>query len=303
LAVFDGGYGLGSATLFDPKKDSSTSEVLGIHGVHEPDNMTRESGLWISAAGTYMLSKGTYAGASLGDWLWLLAQDSGFSIISHACCIQVNETESCIVPPGTKGLSLVTEQDARVLWMTVSGRLAEEFMKKLGAFSHQPVKQGTLPAQFRLAGHIVQAAVRLSAGAEAASAHLQHLLWAMLAAHNGQPVAKDIVLSREIAKVLDTMRKNQYRDSLTLSDMAAISKMSVDTFRKRFTTEVGMSPQSYQTFCKMERAKSLLKKGMSVKQTGVEVGMNDPYHFSKTFKNIVGINPSVYKRTAQERPR
>ena len=36
----------------------------------------------------------------------------------------------------------------------------------------------------------------------------------------------------------------------------------------------------------------------AVRQAGVEVGMVDPYHFSKTFKNIVGMSPSAYSKTA-----
>jgi phosphate/sulfate permease len=55
--------------------------------------------------------------------------------------------------------------------------------------------------------------VRIQASQEGASAQLQQLLWAMLASHSGQPVAMDAVLSHEIAKVVDAMRKNQYRDS------------------------------------------------------------------------------------------
>ena len=96
------------------------------------------------------------------------------------------------------------------------------------------------------------------------------------------------------------MRKNQYRDSFSLAEMASISRMPVETFRKRFVSEVGMPPQSYQLFCKMERAKTLLKNGSTVRQAGIEVGMSDPYHFSKTFKNIVGMSPSAYSKTAQK---
>ena len=44
----------------------------------------------------------------------------------------------------------------------------------------------------------------------------------------------------------------------------------------------------------MERAKTLLREGMSVRQTGVEIGMPDPYHFRKQFKHIVGMSPTAY---------
>ena len=37
---------------------------------------------------------------------------------------------------------------------------------------------------------------------------------------------------------------------------------------------------------------------LAVRQAGVEVGMQDPYHFSKQFKNIVGISPSAFMKQA-----
>jgi AraC-like DNA-binding protein len=51
--------------------------------------------------------------------------------------------------------------------------------------------------------------------------------------------------------------------------------------------------------CKKERAKELLREqDYTVRQAGVEVGMQDPYHFSKQFKNIVGISPSAFMKQA-----
>lgn len=65
----------------------------------------------------------------------------------------------------------------------------------------------------------------------------------------------DAMLSHEIAKVVDTLRANQYKDNFSLAEMAAISRMPMETFRKRFVSEVGMPPLSYVLHCKMERAK------------------------------------------------
>jgi len=136
-------------------------------------------------------------------------------------------------------------------------------------------------------------------GTADATYQLQHLMYGMLASHWGQPVAMDAMLSHEIAKVVDTLRANQYRDNFSLAEMAAISRMPMETFRKRFVSEVGMPPLSYVLHCKMERAKELLREeGHTVRQAGIEVGMQDPYHFSKQFKNIVGISPSAFMKQA-----
>ena len=107
---------------------------------------------------------------------------------------------------------------------------------------------------------------------------------------------QDLAVGRDLQ---DTLRANQYRDNLSLAEMAAISRMPMETFRKRFVAEVGMPPLSYVLHCKMERAKELLRdQNCSVRQAGAAVGMQDPYHFSTQFKNIVGISPSAFMKQA-----
>lgn len=288
------------SALFIKDQHTKENQPFSVEGVHIPDDLARTSGIWISSAGASMLSEGTHQLRELDSWLWIAAQTGTFSIQNEESTIQLKAKESCMVPPGTKALILNAEQETRMLWITVSGPISTAFLQKMGALPRRAMKQGALPSQLKLAKHIVQATVRIAASQDASSAQLQQLLWAMLASHSGQPVAMDAVLSHEIAKVIDAMRKNQYRDSFSLNDMANLSRMPVETFRKRFVSEVGMPPQSYQLFCKMERAKTLLKDGSTVRQAGIEVGMNDPYHFSKTFKNIVGMSPSAFSKTAQQ---
>ncbi|MBR1585477.1 MAG: helix-turn-helix transcriptional regulator [Clostridia bacterium] len=289
---------MAESILFQSKPDQIDMPAVLVEGAHTPDALAGASGVYIAAAGSAMLQSGTHALNPMEHWLWLAVEGGGMELENEDVSLSLRAGECCMLPPGSRGVVLDVHQEARVLWMQVGGTLAGAFLQRMGALPHRIMKQGALPSQLNLAKHIVQATVRIAASEDASSAQLQQLLWAMLASHSGQPVAMDAVLSHEIAKVVDAMRKNQYRDSFSLSDMAALSRMPVETFRKRFVSEVGMPPQSYQLFCKMERAKVLLKEGCTVRQAGIEVGMTDPYHFSKTFKNIVGMSPSAYSKTA-----
>ncbi len=284
--------------LFTLTDNTDENPALLVEATHTPDALASASGVYISASGSAMLQSGSHPINSFDQWLWLASESGAIRLENATVSIQMRGGDCCMLPPGSMGVVLELEQEARVLWMTIGGTLSGSFMQRMGALPHRIMKQGALPSQLNLARHIVQATVRVSAAQDASSAQLQQLLWAMLASHSGQPVAMDAVLSHEIAKVVDAMRKNQYKDSFSLADMAALSRMPVETFRKRFVSEVGMPPQSYQLFCKMERAKTLLKEGSTVRQAGIEVGMSDPYHFSKTFKNIVGMSPSAYSKTA-----
>ncbi len=288
---------MSDSLLFQNKPDVDMPAVL-VEGAHVPDALAGASGVYIAASGSAMLQNGVQNLRTMEHWLWLAVESGNLDLINEETTLSLRAGDCCMLPPGSRGVSLDVHQEARVLWIMVGGTLSGAFLQRMGALPHRIMKQGALPSQLNLAKHIVQATVRVAAAEDASSAQLQQLLWAMLASHSGQPVAMDAVLSHEIAKVVDAMRKNQYRDSFSLSDMAALSRMPVETFRKRFVSEVGMPPQSYQLFCKMERAKVLLKEGYTVRQAGIEVGMNDPYHFSKTFKNIVGMSPSAYSKTA-----
>ena len=285
--------------LFSSSENHSVPAVL-VEGTHTPDSLASASGIYITASGSAMLQADTYLLRSCGQWLWLASEAGTFTMEDGTMELCLRAGDCCMIPPDYVPVTMKVPQEARVLWIAVGGTLAGSFLQRMGALPHHMMKQGALPSQINLASHIVQATVRIAAAQDASSAQLQQLLWAMLASHSGQPVAMDAVLSHEIAKVVDAMRKNQYKDSFSLAEMAALSRMPVETFRKRFVSEVGMPPQSYQLYCKMERAKILLKDGYSVRQAGVEVGMNDPYHFSKTFKNIVGMSPSAYSKTASK---
>lgn len=284
--------------LFKNTNENSAVPALLVEGQHTPDALASASGIYISASGSAMLENGVYHLKDFSHWLWV-AVEAGFIKLKNGDTeLEMHSGDCCMLPPDTMDSVLETEQEARILWICVGGALSGSFMQRLGALPHKIMKQGALPSQLNITRHIVQATVRVQNAQDASSAQLQQLLWALLASHSGQPVAMDAVLSHEIAKVIDTMRRTQYKESFSLAEMASISRMPVETFRKRFVAEVGMPPQSYQLFCKMERAKSLLKEGYSVRQAGIEVGINDPYHFSKTFKNIVGMCPSAYSKTA-----
>ena len=271
---------------------------LAVEGFHKPGSLTLASGAWIHAAGSFVLEEGVYPLHSREQWVWLAVESGGIILRWEKHSLTLKAGCTCFLPGGDHPCEIETASQSRCLWIALEGPLSPLVVRKMGALLHMPLSQGALPSQLYLASQIVQVIVRHS-GSSDATYQLQHLLYGMIASHWGQPVAMDAMLSHEIAKVVDTLRANRYRDNFSLAEMANISRMPMETFRKRFVAEVGMPPLSYVLHCKMERAKELLRdQNYSVRQAGIEVGMNDPYHFSKQFKNIVGISPSAFMKQA-----
>ena len=271
---------------------------LAVEGWHKPGSLTQASGAWIHAAGSFVVEKGEYPLNSHDQWVWLAVERGAIVLTWDQHELALSAGSTCFLPGGFQPCSICTAEQTRCLWIALEGPLSPMVVRKMGALLHIPLKQGALPSQIYLAEQIVQVIVRHSGTADA-TYQLQHLMYGMIASHWGQPVAMDAMLSHEIAKVVDTLRANQYRDNFSLADMAGISRMPLETFRKRFVAEVGMPPLSYVLHCKMERAKELLRdQNCSVRQAGAAVGMQDPYHFSKQFKHIVGISPSAFMKQA-----
>ena len=270
--------------------------ALAVEGTHKPGSLTLASGAWIHAAGAFVLEKGDYPLKPHDHWVWLAVERGGIVLDWNQHLLELNAGFTCFLPGADVPASIHAEKQTRCLWIALEGPLSPMVVRKMGALLHMPLRQGALPSQIYLAEQIVQVIVRHSGTADA-TYQLQHLMYGMIASHWGQPVAMDATLSHEIAKVVDALRANQYRDNCSLAEMAAISRMPMETFRKRFVAEVGMPPLSYVLHCKMERAKELLRdQNCSVRQAGAAVGMQDPYHFSKQFKHIVGLSPSAFMK-------
>ena len=80
---------------------------------------------------------------------------------------------------------------------------------------------------------------------------------------------------------------------LRLNELAAYLKLSRFYFARRFKQATGQAPGRYIIQLKMRRAKELLATtDCSVIEAGMEVGYENPSHFSSTFKKCIGSLPS-----------
>lgn len=281
-------------SFLSKESNNPKGDGIFVQGVNVPDSLVENSGVWIKAAGSAILLCNAYALTSCEAPLWLVVEDGSIVFTTtEGLELPLKRGQCVVIPANTAGCAIDGAKNARLLWMALDGPLTGSFMGRMNAYNRVPARQGILPSMIVLINQTVQVIVRHDGTADAAY-QLNQLLWAMLAAYSGQSVAPSTTLSHEIARVVDAMRASEYRETFSLAEMASISRMPVETFRKRFTAELGIPPLSYLQFLKMERAKTLLRGGMSVRDTGLEIGMPDPYHFSKQFKHVVGLSPTAY---------
>jgi transcriptional regulator GlxA family with amidase domain len=87
----------------------------------------------------------------------------------------------------------------------------------------------------------------------------------------------------------------EYAEPLDVPAMARAALMSPAHFSRKFRAAYGETPYSYLMTRRIERAKALLRRGLSVTDTCMAVGCTLLGSFSSRFTEIVGETPSQYR--------
>lgn len=99
-----------------------------------------------------------------------------------------------------------------------------------------------------------------------------------------------------ISHSIDFMKKNIHK-SFTIEELARQQKFSISYYSKLFKAKTGSSPIQYFNELKIQKScQYLYFTDNSIKEISAELGMNDPYYFSRLFKNFMGISPEKYRK-------
>ena len=101
----------------------------------------------------------------------------------------------------------------------------------------------------------------------------------------------DLVHLRRARDFMD----RHHAEPLDVPTMAAAALMSPAHFSRRFRAAYGETPYAYLMTRRIERAKALLRQGMSVTDACMAVGCTSLGSFSSRFTEIVGETPSQYR--------
>ncbi len=83
--------------------------------------------------------------------------------------------------------------------------------------------------------------------------------------------------------------------SCSLENLAEAMGQSSRTLQRRMKINFGFSYTEYIQSVQFKKARQLLLEGSSVKETAFATGFNDPGYFSKVFRAIHGVSPSLYR--------
>ncbi len=103
-------------------------------------------------------------------------------------------------------------------------------------------------------------------------------------------------LDPRIKEVTDLIHQH-FSESLSNEEICEKLKMSQTNLIRLFRTELGITPQKYLKFVKMEKATYMLcYTELSIEEIANKTGFTDRYHFSKVFKQQRGKSPAIYRK-------
>lgn len=94
--------------------------------------------------------------------------------------------------------------------------------------------------------------------------------------------------------VTDYIRSNMH-SKLSIELLAKLAHTSKSNFFKLFKQEIGIAPNDYILHERIKLAKQLLRKSKTINEVAYITGFSDANYFTKIFKKMVGITPTVYK--------
>lgn len=100
--------------------------------------------------------------------------------------------------------------------------------------------------------------------------------------------------SGEIQAACDYMERN-YTEIITLADLSKVSGLNKYTLIRNFTMQRGITPYQYLSTIRIGKAKKLLEAGVSPIETAMQSGFTDQSHFTRFFKNFIGLTPKLYQ--------
>jgi AraC-like DNA-binding protein len=94
---------------------------------------------------------------------------------------------------------------------------------------------------------------------------------------------------------IDFMQKN-LKLTLSLEDIARSVNLSASHYSAIFKKKTGFAPVEYFNHLKIQKACQYLQfTDLRVKEIAAELGIEDPYYFSRMFSKLMSVSPNDYR--------
>lgn len=113
---------------------------------------------------------------------------------------------------------------------------------------------------------------------------------------NSEAIGKVGQKSYLIVKDLISFLEDNLNERLTLHEIEGYSGLNYNYVNRLFKDGTGFTIKNYLNLLKIQRAQQLIRENrLTFAEIAEGLGFDDPFYFSKLFKNKTGLTPSQYK--------
>lgn len=196
--------------------------------------------------------------------------------------------------------SASTDDPWTIVWVHFDGDWARDFFQRI---RHSAALQGRLIGSLGLDPALQQTFREVITQAKSNPQSTPHLCGCLLAALLGRIIhqlnqPRSSTRPRAIPDLTELLAwiDQHLSEPLTTDDLARVGRISPRQLTRRFRQITGMSPLGYVIHQRMTRAAVLLSQtALPIKQIGQAVGCDDPYYFSRLFKQVMKVSPQSYR--------
>lgn len=98
-----------------------------------------------------------------------------------------------------------------------------------------------------------------------------------------------------IMEAMALIAAGYHRSGFCAETIARKMAVSRTTLNRLFQKKIGWSPGQYLLEYRLQQSEKLLQMGMTVKQTALSCGFEDPFYYSRVFRKHYGMPPSDYR--------
>jgi len=180
------------------------------------------------------------------------------------------------------------------LWVGFGGPEAENLVAKTDFYPDEPVYYGRDSDEVRT----LLSAIYNSRGVHIWEAlEMTSRLYALLAflVRTARRQENQQLYNGDCAQLAAAYIINHYEEPLTVEALADYVSVSHSSLYRRFVKRYQISPKRFLLEYRIERACAMLTDtSCSVQEISNSVGFEDPYYFSRAFKELKGISPRQY---------
>lgn len=278
------------------EKLSQTEAFKGWTGFNSPGDVEQRSGLWVTKAGArHFGDKGFEYDPykQLHHYEWVAVVEGALTIEHSRTTTTVPKGMFYFMPDNIK-MKCRMSDNPLLVWFEFSGPLCES----IGPILSSSPKRITIGRySYGQIKTVLQMAHILQYHPPRFNLTIHSLLWRFIAETSGSIQYNPQNHSPEISHTLNYIKNAPLNKKISVAELAREANLPVETFRKRFQSEIGEPPLQYLLHFRIAKAKEMMvNEDLTIKQIAFETGFTDPYYFSRLFKQYENVSPLSFRK-------